>query len=104
MPANTGDTEVETLETPTPPQHGHARAQSTPDRNRHEDVIEEESDEDELLENGSEDILSETERSGQYIYNDESDLYTDESDLFSGDVECCFRNSFDFIYNILKSF
>ena len=52
MSANTGDTEVETLETPTPPQNGKdargapSNSFSTPDRHAREDAIEEDSDED----------------------------------------------------------
>ena len=84
MSAHTGETEVETIETPTPP-----KLPSPPNR-REDDIIEEDPDQDSEEEDDSEDEseVSESENEGNYHYTYE----TDSDDPFSGDIECCLRN------------
>ena len=83
MSAHTGETEVETIETPTPPKE--------PQNRREDDIIEEDPDHDSedsdgSQEDGDEDE-SESEVEGNYHYTYE----TDSDDPFSGDIECCLR-------------
>ena len=84
MSAHTGETEVETIETPTPPKL------PSPQNRREDDIIEEDPDQDSEEEDDSEDEseVSESENEGNYHYTYE----TDSDDPFSGDIECCLRN------------
>ena len=80
MSAHTGETEVETIETPTPPKIEHNR--------REDDIIEEDpehSGDDDSEESDEEETEPESEENYRYTYE------TDSDDPFSGDIECCLR-------------
>ena len=92
MSAHTGETEVETIETPTPPKL------PSPQTRREDDIIEEDpdhgdSEEDDSQEDADEDDSEEdSEVEGNYHYTYE----TDSDDPFSGDIECCLRNVMEY--------
>jgi len=90
MSAHTGETEVETIETPTPPKL------PSPQNRREDDIIEEDSNQENSNQEDSEEdddsqedeseVESETHGNYRYTYE------TDSDDPFSGDIECCLRN------------
>lgn len=85
MSAHTGETEVETIETPTPPKL------PSPQNRREDDIIEEDSNQDSEEEDDDsqeDETEDESETHGNYHYTYE----TDSDDPFSGDIECCLRN------------
>lgn len=82
MSAHTGETEVETIETPTPPKL------PSPQNRREDDIIEEDSnqedsEEDDDSQEDESEVESETHGNYHYTYE------TDSDDPFSGDIECC---------------
>lgn len=84
MSAHTGETEIETIETPTPPKL------PSPQNRREDDIIEEDpnqdsEEDDDSQEDEEDESEDESEIQGNYRYTYE----TDSDDPFSGDIECC---------------